>query len=104
MRLWTARSGRCPEDALVALAHDKDGSVSWSALNNAATPEVGLRYLCEREAERDRKDRTPCFIVRARVLAHPNTSTQLAEELRELGVVAEPWMVRHYMNQRQASN
>jgi exosome complex RNA-binding protein Csl4 len=66
-------------------------------------PEAGLRYLCEREAER-RKDRTPSFIVRARVLAHPNTSTQLAEQLRELGVVAEPSMVRYFMNQRQGSS
>jgi len=105
VRLWTARSSRCPGDALVALAHDnEDSTVRWCALHNAAMPEVGLRYLCEREAERDRKDRTPSFIVRARVLAHPNTSTQLAEQLRELGVVAEPWMVRYYMNQRQASS
>ncbi len=104
VRLWTARSSRCPGDALVALAQDEDSTVSWCALHNAAMPEVGLRYLCDREAERDREDRTPSFIVRARVLAHPNTSTQLAEELRELGVVAEPWMVRYFMNQRQASS
>jgi hypothetical protein len=103
VRLWTARSIRCPGDALVALAHDEDPWVSWCALLNAAMPEAGLRYLCEREAEGDRKDRTPCFIVRVWVLAHPNTPTQLADQLRELGVVAESWMVRHYMDQRQAS-
>jgi hypothetical protein len=104
VRLWTARSNRCPGDALVALAHDEDPNVSWSALHNAAMPEAGLRYLCEREAERDRKDRTPSFIVRARVLAHPNTPPQLAEQLRELGVVPEPSMVRYFMNQPHASS
>jgi hypothetical protein len=104
VRLWTARSRRCPGDALVALAHDEDSSVSWNALHNAAMPEAGLRYLCELEAERDRQDRTPSFIVRARVLAHPNTPPQLAKQLRELGVVPEPSMVRYFMNQRQASS
>jgi hypothetical protein len=104
VRLWTARSSRCPGDALVALAHDEDSTVRWNALHNAAMPAAGLRYLCEWEAERDREGRIPFFIVRARVLAHPNTPTQLAEQLRELGVVAEPRMVRHFMNQRQASS
>jgi hypothetical protein len=103
VRLWTARSRLCPGDALVALAHDEDSSVSWNALHNAAMPDAGLRYLCEREAERNRHQ-TPFFIVRARVLAHPNTSPQLAEQLRELGVVAEPSMVRYFVNQRQASS
>jgi hypothetical protein len=103
VRLWTARSRRCPGDALVALADDEDGSVRWCALHNAAMPEAGLRYLCEREAEGDRSGSTPFFGVRKRVLAHPNTPTELAEQLRELGVVVEPWMVKCYQNKRQAS-
>lgn len=42
----------------------------------------------------------PWFIVRSRVLSHPNVSAELAEHLRELGAIPDPWLVRFYSMQQ----
>jgi len=82
------------------LAHDDDPHVQWNALMNAALPDAGLRHLCQLEADECGSARVPWFIVRSRVLSHPNVSAELAEHLRELGAIPDPWLVRFYSMQQ----
>lgn len=99
VRLWVARSRRCPPDVLARLAQDEDRTVRWNALLNGSLPEAGLRHLSNLEAQETQNCHTPWFFIRSRVLAHPNVSRELADELHLLGAAAEPSMLQFYARQ-----
>ena len=86
VRLWVARNPRCPSDALDALARDEDRTVQWNVLLNAGTPAPALWFLADLEKQEAERSSHPWFIVRSKVLAHPNAGWKLKWELLRLGV------------------
>jgi hypothetical protein len=87
VRLWTARSPLTPPDALDRLARDEDSSVQWNALINPNLPDTGLRWLADLEAE---KAGARWFILRERIVHHPNASEPLRAELVAAGACSCP--------------
>jgi hypothetical protein len=97
VRIWTTRNRNTPPDALDALARDSDPLVRWNAVLHPTMPESGLRYLADAEAAEH-----SWFIVRERVIAHPNCGRELQHELRGLGVKREGWLVQQYRSRTRA--
>ncbi|MEV0748362.1 hypothetical protein OG778_17585 [Streptomyces sp. NBC_00184] len=87
VRLWTARSPLTPPDALDRLARDMDSSVQWNALINPNLPDTALRWLADLEAK---KAGTRWFILRERIVHHPNASEALRAELVAVGACSCP--------------
>ncbi|WP_328551128.1 hypothetical protein [Streptomyces sp. NBC_00358] len=87
VRLWTARSPLAPPDALDRLARDEDSSVQWNALINPNLPDTVLRWLADLEAK---KAGTRWFILRERIVHHPNASEALRAELVAVGACSCP--------------
>ncbi|MFE9483758.1 hypothetical protein ACFYNM_34850 [Streptomyces spororaveus] len=100
VRLWTARSPLAPPDALDRLARDVDASVQWNALINPNLPDTALRWLADLEAKRAG---TRWFILRQRIVHHPNASEALRAELVALGACSCPRLCGRHVYDRQTS-
>lgn len=99
VRLWTARSLLTPPDALDLLARDEDSSVQWNALINPHLPESALRWLADLEAERAG---SRWFLLRQRIVHHPNACESLRSELVAAGACSCPGLCGRHVYARQA--
>ncbi|MFF5235518.1 hypothetical protein [Dactylosporangium sp. NPDC000521] len=85
VRLWTARNWNTPPEALSTLAQDEDETVRWNTLLNPRTPADALQAMAQQEAATAPAN---WFVVRHRVVHHPNTDSALREELFAAGACA----------------
>jgi hypothetical protein len=71
VRLWTARNPNTPPDSLIILSADTDSTVKWNVLLNRSTPPQALHAMADQEAA---SAPAGWFIIRHKVVHHPNTS------------------------------
>ncbi|MGY0235549.1 hypothetical protein [Longispora urticae] len=85
VRVWAARNLNTPPDALDLLTRDPDEIVQWNALLHPRTPAPALERLTEDE---NRRYGGRWFVIRDRVVHHPNTPEPLRESLYRAGACA----------------
>ncbi|WP_412538916.1 hypothetical protein R8Z50_24050 [Longispora sp. K20-0274] len=82
VRVWVARNDNTPPDALDLLARDPDEIVRWYALLHPRTPSSALEWLADEE---NRRYGGRWFLVRDRVVHHPNAPEPLRRSLLRAG-------------------